>query len=250
MAESILRHELERRNSEIIVARLDRGLSVHRYRGRLPGGAESGLDLSAHRARCRRDLRQPGRIFTMAAPPGPGRRTGWAEGWRVRGRSGVPAEVLDPPAGRSTDTAKPSELQTLMGTPDTWSQPRARDDFGSDQVFAIRQLVSTVVAGSQNAAFRALGLDAVYVLVFRSGGRSRALPSAAGGGGNVTVPHKSEATAAQPAQRWCSGWCGQHLQRRRRSARREYRCGWRRRRWMPGNRRDRGSGRHRRRGAR
>jgi shikimate dehydrogenase len=72
---------------------------------------------------------------------------------------------------------------------------------GSTRVFA---LLGDPVAHSlsptmQNAAFRALGLPAVYVPLRSSStdlpGLLRAL-TAAGGGGNVTIPHKETAAAA------------------------------------------------------
>ncbi len=72
---------------------------------------------------------------------------------------------------------------------------------GRTKVFAIlgQPVEHSLSPAMQNAAFRALGLDAVYVAMPCAPGRvanAMALLAAAGGGGNVTIPHKAEATAA------------------------------------------------------
>lgn len=72
---------------------------------------------------------------------------------------------------------------------------------GRTRVFAIlgQPVEHSLSPVMQNAAFRALGLDAVYVPLACLPGQvsgAMALLAAAGGGGNVTVPHKSEAMAA------------------------------------------------------
>lgn len=79
---------------------------------------------------------------------------------------------------------------------------------GKSRVFAILgdPVAHSLSPVMQNAAFRALGLDAVYVALRASTdqvpGLLRAL-ARAGGGGNVTVPHKETAAAAldQPSVR-------------------------------------------------
>lgn len=82
---------------------------------------------------------------------------------------------------------------------------------GSTRVFALLgdPVAHSLSPSMQNAAFRALGLPAVYVPLRCSSadlpGLLRAL-AAAGGGGNVTIPHKEAAAAAvdrclEPAQR-------------------------------------------------
>ena len=72
---------------------------------------------------------------------------------------------------------------------------------GRTRVFAIlgQPVDHSLSPVMQNAAFRALGLDAVYVPLACLPGQvagAMTLLAAAGGGGNVTVPHKAEATAA------------------------------------------------------
>lgn len=72
---------------------------------------------------------------------------------------------------------------------------------GHTRVFAIlgQPVGHSLSPVMQNAAFRALGLDAVYVALACAPGRvasAMTLLAAAGGGGNVTVPHKAEATVA------------------------------------------------------
>ncbi|MEO8634515.1 MAG: hypothetical protein ABI587_04460 [Gemmatimonadales bacterium] len=72
---------------------------------------------------------------------------------------------------------------------------------GKSRVFAILgdPVAHSLSPAMHNAAFRALGLDAVYVALRSS---TEALPSLmhglarAGGGGNVTVPHKEAAARA------------------------------------------------------
>lgn len=79
---------------------------------------------------------------------------------------------------------------------------------GRSRVFAIlgEPVAHSLSPAMQNAAFRALGLDAVYVALRASAADVphliRAL-SRAGGGGNVTVPHKEVAAQAvdQPSDR-------------------------------------------------
>jgi shikimate dehydrogenase len=72
---------------------------------------------------------------------------------------------------------------------------------GKTRVFALLgdPVGHSLSPAMQNAAFRALGLDAVYVALRCAGGDvaglARAL-AAAGGGGNATVPHKAALAAA------------------------------------------------------
>ncbi len=72
---------------------------------------------------------------------------------------------------------------------------------GSTRVFALLgdPVAHSLSPAMQNAAFRALGLPAVYVPLRSSldhlPGLIRAL-AAAGGGGNITIPHKEAAAAA------------------------------------------------------
>ena len=79
---------------------------------------------------------------------------------------------------------------------------------GKSRVFAILgdPVAHSLSPVMQNAAFRALGLDAVYVPLRVSSDQTPGLLRAlalAGGGGNVTVPHKETATGAidQPTAR-------------------------------------------------
>jgi shikimate dehydrogenase len=72
---------------------------------------------------------------------------------------------------------------------------------GSTRVFALlgKPVAHSLSPAMQNAAFRVLGLDAVYVALEVDRGRvgeAMALLALAGGGGNVTVPHKAEAADA------------------------------------------------------
>ena len=72
---------------------------------------------------------------------------------------------------------------------------------GRTRVFAIlgNPVSHSLSPAMQNAAFRALGLDAVYVPIACAPGQVAAamrLLAAAGGGGNVTVPHKHESASA------------------------------------------------------
>lgn len=72
---------------------------------------------------------------------------------------------------------------------------------GRTRVFAIlgQPVAHSLSPVMQNAAFRALGLDAVYVPLACAPGQvagAMTLLATAGGGGNVTVPHKAEATSA------------------------------------------------------
>lgn len=75
---------------------------------------------------------------------------------------------------------------------------------GSTRVFAILgdPVAHSLSPAMQNAAFRVLGLNAVYVPIRCA---SRDLPglmrslAAAGGGGNVTIPHKAEAARSLDA---------------------------------------------------
>lgn len=72
---------------------------------------------------------------------------------------------------------------------------------GATRVFAILgdPVAHSLSPVMQNAAFRALGLPAVYVPMPCAGGDVPALIQAlarSGGGGNVTVPHKETAAAA------------------------------------------------------
>ena len=69
---------------------------------------------------------------------------------------------------------------------------------GNSRVFAILgdPVAHSLSPAMQNAAFRALGLDAVYVALRTSAEKLPGLMgalAAAGGGGNVTVPHKEGA---------------------------------------------------------
>jgi shikimate dehydrogenase len=66
---------------------------------------------------------------------------------------------------------------------------------GSTRVFAIlgQPVAHSLSPAMHNAAFRALGLDAVYIPIRVEAGELPGLVRAlahAGGGGNVTVPHK------------------------------------------------------------
>ncbi len=79
---------------------------------------------------------------------------------------------------------------------------------GSTRVFAIlgSPVTHSLSPVMHNAAFRALGLDAVYVALRCDGGDladAMRLLTRAGGGGNVTVPHKEAAAAVtgRPAER-------------------------------------------------
>lgn len=79
---------------------------------------------------------------------------------------------------------------------------------GKTRVFAIlgAPVAHSLSPAMQNAAFRALGLDAVYVPLLTRPDDVASLMRAlarAGGGGNVTVPHKEAAAAAvdRPADR-------------------------------------------------
>jgi len=71
---------------------------------------------------------------------------------------------------------------------------------GSTRVFAILgdPVAHSISPAMHNAAFRALGLDAVYVAVRAAAAELPVLMRALGrsGGGNVTVPHKEVAAAA------------------------------------------------------
>ncbi|MEO8032150.1 MAG: hypothetical protein ABI765_14965 [Gemmatimonadota bacterium] len=72
---------------------------------------------------------------------------------------------------------------------------------GRTRVFAIlgQPVAHSLSPAMHNAAFQALGLDAVYVPINCQPGRVAAAISAltsSGGGGNVTVPHKPEAAQA------------------------------------------------------
>ena len=79
---------------------------------------------------------------------------------------------------------------------------------GRSRVFAIlgEPVAHSLSPAMHNAAFRALGLDAVYVALRASAADVPHLIRAlarAGGGGNVTVPHKEVAAQAvdQPGDR-------------------------------------------------
>lgn len=79
---------------------------------------------------------------------------------------------------------------------------------GRTRVFALLgdPVAHSLSPAMQNAAFRALGLDAVYVPMPCAASRVPVLMAAlaeAGGGGNVTVPHKQVAAAAlaRPGER-------------------------------------------------
>lgn len=79
---------------------------------------------------------------------------------------------------------------------------------GSTRVFAILgdPVAHSISPAMHNAAFRALGLDAVYVALRTRRGEVGDLMrglSRAGGGGNVTVPHKEVAAqvVGQPSER-------------------------------------------------
>jgi shikimate dehydrogenase len=82
------------------------------------------------------------------------------------------------------------------------------DTGGSTRVYALLgdPVAHSLSPAMQNAAFRALGLDAVYVALRCSepslGGIMEALLRQ-GGGGNVTVPHKEAAAAALSARGGC-----------------------------------------------
>ena len=72
---------------------------------------------------------------------------------------------------------------------------------GRTRVFALlgQPVAHSLSPAMQNAAFRVLGLDAVYVPLPCSAEHVKVLMSAlaaAGGGGNVTVPHKGVAATA------------------------------------------------------
>jgi len=72
---------------------------------------------------------------------------------------------------------------------------------GSTRVFAVLgdPVAHSLSPAMQNAAFRALGLDAVYVPLRATAEQipaAIALLARSGGGGNVTVPHKSVAAGA------------------------------------------------------
>ncbi len=72
---------------------------------------------------------------------------------------------------------------------------------GRTRVFAIlgQPVAHSLSPSMHNAAFRALGLDAVYIPLSCQPGRVVAAINtltASGGGGNVTVPHKTEASQA------------------------------------------------------
>lgn len=84
---------------------------------------------------------------------------------------------------------------------------------GSTRVFAVlgHPVRHSLSPAMHNAAFRALGLDAVYVALDCAASRVPAIMAAlaeAGGGGNVTVPHKRAAAAAVGGLEACNTFWG------------------------------------------
>ena len=117
------------------------------------------------------------------------------------GRTGAAAEVNDPYGGSLTDYRDTyTQLKSLLGRrgPAPGARAHSVRVSGSTRVFAILgdPVAHSLSPAMQNAAFRVLGLDAVYVPLRCSAADLPGLMASlarAGGGGNVTIPHKAVA---------------------------------------------------------